>query len=99
MGLILGACTYPYTDVADAFVAEARACERALLFAIDMGFRLVILEGDSLTIIKKLTTVKEDRSILRPIPQSIRRLEKYLDKVTYQFVPRTVNRAAHTLVL
>lgn len=57
MGLILGACTYPYTDVADAFVAEARACERALLFAIDMGFRLVILEGDSLTIIKKLTTV------------------------------------------
>lgn len=36
-GLIMGACTYPYVDVADAFVAEARACERALLFAIDMG--------------------------------------------------------------
>ncbi|MBA0605480.1 hypothetical protein Godav_018050 [Gossypium davidsonii] len=38
-GQIMGACTYPLLDVADAFVAEARACERALYFALDMGFR------------------------------------------------------------
>ncbi|KAA3481354.1 reverse transcriptase [Gossypium australe] len=99
MGLIMGACTYPYAGIADAFVAEARVCERTLLFAIDIGFRMVILEGDSLTVIKKLTTVKEDRSILRPISQNIQRLEEFLDKVTYQFAPRSVNRAAHTLAL
>ncbi|XP_052487946.1 uncharacterized protein LOC128041686 [Gossypium raimondii] len=55
-GLIMGACTYPIVDVADAFVAEARACERALYFAWDMGFRKVVVEGDSLTVIKKLET-------------------------------------------
>ncbi|KAK5835503.1 hypothetical protein PVK06_011193 [Gossypium arboreum] len=48
-GKILGAYTYPIADVADAFVAEARACERALYFALDMGFRNIILECDSLT--------------------------------------------------
>ncbi|MBA0575815.1 hypothetical protein Golob_024987, partial [Gossypium lobatum] len=67
-GLIIGACTYPLEDVADAFVAEARACERALYFARDMDFRKVVLEGDLLT-------------------------------VTYNFVPREVNRAAHKLAM
>ncbi|MBA0770548.1 hypothetical protein Gotri_019170 [Gossypium trilobum] len=38
-GQIMGACTYPLLDVADAFVAEAKACERALYFALAMGFR------------------------------------------------------------
>lgn len=44
----MGACTYPIVDVADAFVAEARACETAIYFARDMGFRKVVVEGDSL---------------------------------------------------
>ncbi|KAG8475873.1 hypothetical protein CXB51_032687 [Gossypium anomalum] len=98
-GLIMGACTYSYVKVANAFVAEARACERALLFVIDMGFMRVLLEGDSLTIIKKLSTVNEDRSIFRPISQNIQMLKGYLEEVTYHFVPRNANRAAHALVL
>ncbi|KAA3459595.1 reverse transcriptase [Gossypium australe] len=48
-GLVIGACTYQVNDAADAFVAESRACERAILFAIDMGFRKIMVEGDSLT--------------------------------------------------
>lgn len=62
-GPILGAETYLFEDVVDAFVAEARACERALIYATEMGFRCLLVEGDSL------------------------------------FVPRIVNRAAHTLAL
>ncbi|KAH1122939.1 hypothetical protein J1N35_006099 [Gossypium stocksii] len=61
-GFIMGACTYPIMDVADAFAAEARACERALIFALDMGFRNIMLEGDSLTIIKK-TKINQDGQI------------------------------------
>ncbi|KAK5774898.1 hypothetical protein PVK06_042760 [Gossypium arboreum] len=53
-GEIVGAETYLFTDVADAFVAEAKACERILLFALRMGFRCLIVEGDSLMVIKKL---------------------------------------------
>ncbi|PPD69784.1 hypothetical protein GOBAR_DD33335 [Gossypium barbadense] len=48
-GQIMGSCTYPYDGIHDAFVAEARACERALLFAAKMGFLKISVEGDSLT--------------------------------------------------
>ncbi|KAL1150023.1 hypothetical protein V6Z11_A10G229500 [Gossypium hirsutum] len=37
-GEVVGAETYLFEDVVDAFVAEARACERAILFVIKMGF-------------------------------------------------------------
>lgn len=53
-GEIMGACFYPFCEVADVFVAEARACEKAVLFTLEMGFSRVVIEGDSLTIIKKL---------------------------------------------
>lgn len=95
-GKILGACTYPSQDIVNAFVAEARACERALLFALEMGFQCLQLEGDSLSIIKKLKSKMEDRSVLRPIIQSIHILLRQFEKAVYLFVPRTVNRAAHT---
>ncbi|KAH1106793.1 hypothetical protein J1N35_010561 [Gossypium stocksii] len=55
--------------------------------------------GDSLTTIKKIVSVGEDRSVLRPILNSIRALETQFEKVSYCFVPRAVNRAAHALVL
>ncbi|KAH1045942.1 hypothetical protein J1N35_036726 [Gossypium stocksii] len=48
-GNVMGVETYLFMNVADAFVAEARACERSLLFALRMGFRRLIVEGDSLT--------------------------------------------------
>ncbi|KAK5786457.1 hypothetical protein PVK06_041094 [Gossypium arboreum] len=98
-GKILGACTYPSQDIVNAFVAEARACERALSFALEMGFQCLQLEGDSLSIIKKLKSKMEDRSVLRPIIQSIHILLRQFEKAVYLFVPRTVNRAAHTLAL
>ncbi|KAA3456692.1 reverse transcriptase [Gossypium australe] len=38
-GDIVGAETYLFKDVTNAFVAEARACERALILAAALGFR------------------------------------------------------------
>ncbi|PPD92765.1 hypothetical protein GOBAR_DD10294 [Gossypium barbadense] len=98
-GLVMGACTVSNDDIADAFVAEARACERALYFARDMGFRKVVLEGDSITVIKKLKTNAIDRSILSPISQHIRVSTEGFEEVTYNFVPREVNKAAHALAM
>ncbi|MBA0670438.1 hypothetical protein Goklo_029648 [Gossypium klotzschianum] len=98
-GQIMGACTYPLLDVADAFVAKAKACERALYFALDMGFRKVILEGDSLTVIKKLNSNTVDISVLSPIYQHIHFLAGFFKEVTYIFVPREANKAAHELAM
>ncbi|KAA3469411.1 reverse transcriptase [Gossypium australe] len=98
-GEVVGAKTYLFEDVVDTFVAEVRACERAILFAVEMGFRRLLVEGDSLSVIKKLKTKGEDRSILRPIIQHIRILENSFENASDLFVPRLVNGAAHTLAL
>ncbi|KAH1084030.1 hypothetical protein J1N35_023791 [Gossypium stocksii] len=73
---IRGAEIYLLTDVADACVAEARACKRALLFAVERGYRRLIVEGDSLTVIKNVKKKETDRSVLRPITQQICDLKK-----------------------
>lgn len=44
---IVGEETYLFKDVANAFVAEARACERALIFASMLCFQRLVVEGDS----------------------------------------------------
>ncbi|MBA0661863.1 hypothetical protein Goklo_006097, partial [Gossypium klotzschianum] len=43
-GEIVGADTYLFEEVGDAFVTEARACEKALLFARMRSFRRLIVE-------------------------------------------------------
>ncbi|MBA0683684.1 hypothetical protein Goari_025321 [Gossypium aridum] len=32
----MGACTYPHSHVADAFIVEARACEQAIWFVREL---------------------------------------------------------------
>ncbi|KAK8686375.1 hypothetical protein V6N13_125400 [Hibiscus sabdariffa] len=49
-GLIMGSCIVPHCHVADAFVAEAFTCLQAVTFAKELGFRRVVIEGDSLTV-------------------------------------------------
>ncbi|KAK5802175.1 hypothetical protein PVK06_029758 [Gossypium arboreum] len=98
-GEIVGAKTYLFTDVGDACLAEARTCVRALLFADMRGFRRLIIEGDSLTVIKSIQKKEKDKSVLRPITSQINFLEANFDHVTYTFVPRFGNRTAHTLAM
>lgn len=46
-GEIMAACTYSHHGIANAFIAKARACEQAVVFAQDLGLRLIQVEGDS----------------------------------------------------
>lgn len=78
-------------------MAEARACERAILFAMEMGFRSVHVEGDTLTTIKQLQSNQEDKSIIGPIIGDIKVLIESFHQVTFGFVRRSANMAAHEL--
>lgn len=73
----MGVCTYPYSHVADAFMAEARACGMAIQFAQELGFRRVQFEGDSLAIIKKLQQKSYHRSLLCPIITAIKQILEF----------------------
>ncbi|KAK8548039.1 hypothetical protein V6N12_060966 [Hibiscus sabdariffa] len=96
-GLVMAACSHPHSEVADAFIAKAIACERAVSFAADLGFRSVQIEGDSLSVIKKLTSATTDRSIISPIINDIRIQRNLFERITFSFVGRAGNAAAHEL--
>ncbi|KAH1113887.1 hypothetical protein J1N35_007265 [Gossypium stocksii] len=71
-GLIMAAFTCLNNHVANSFMAEARDCERAVSFAVDLGFKNVIVEGDSLPIIKNLQSSMDDNSIVSVIVKEIK---------------------------
>ncbi|MBA0731259.1 hypothetical protein Golax_023064 [Gossypium laxum] len=96
-GEILAACTYPHFGVADAFIAEAQVCEQTMTFAQELGFRSIHVEGDSLTVIKKLNNTDSDRSVLGLIIQDIKGKVRGFDSVTFGFVGRSANTTAHVL--
>lgn len=54
-GHILAACTYPNNFVANPTTTEARACLQAVAVAEELGFRRLVVEGDSLTVVKKFS--------------------------------------------
>ncbi|KAK9046609.1 hypothetical protein V6N11_052494 [Hibiscus sabdariffa] len=91
-GLIMAACSFPHRNVVDAFVAEAYACKQAVCFAKDLGFTRVIIEGDLLTIIKKLNSGKVDRSVVYPIIQDIQALSQEFANISFCFVRREAIR-------
>ena len=53
-GLVLGSCSKHLPQACGAMEVKAMAAATALVFAYDIGARWVILEGDSLTVIKAL---------------------------------------------
>lgn len=97
IGRIMGAGIFPHSMVADPFVAEARACDCAVRLALDLGFRCVVFEGDSLTVIRKLCRGEEDRSLLAPIIGDIRAALGVFMTASFRHVFREANGASHTL--
>lgn len=61
-GLVLGSCSMKNDYILDSFIAEARAALQAFQFAANMGFTNVEIEGDSRTVISKISVRNLDRS-------------------------------------
>ncbi|KAK8545753.1 hypothetical protein V6N12_026575 [Hibiscus sabdariffa] len=96
-GLIMAACAIPHSNVPDSFVAEALACQQAVLLAMDVGLSNVIIEGDSLTVIKKINAGSHDRSVIAPIIVDIKELAKNFSAISFRFVRREANKVVHAL--
>ncbi|KAA3453452.1 reverse transcriptase [Gossypium australe] len=98
-GIILGVETYLLENVANPFVAEARACERALLFVKSIGFHRLAVEGDALSVIKSIKKMGNGKSVIRSITQHIYLMGLSFDMISYRFVRRAVNGVSHILAL
>ncbi|KAK8563481.1 hypothetical protein V6N13_006324 [Hibiscus sabdariffa] len=93
----MAACVILHYVVNDAFIAEARACEAAVNFAMELGFMSIHVEGDSLTVIKKLSSLSNDKPIIRPIISDIKSKLTFFKKITFSHVGHRGNEAAHVL--
>ncbi|KAK8687808.1 hypothetical protein V6N13_086604 [Hibiscus sabdariffa] len=96
-GLIMDACVLHHSAVNDAFIAEARACEAAVNFAIELGFRSIHVEGDSLSVIKKLSSLYVDKSIISLIISDIKYKLIFFEKINLSHVGCWGNEVAHLL--
>ncbi|KAL4351980.1 hypothetical protein GQ457_06G022620 [Hibiscus cannabinus] len=85
-GLVMAACVIPHNNILDAFVAEALACKFAVQIAKDMELFNVIIEGDSLTVVKKLNSTAHDRSIIALIIVDIKDMAKNFNSISFCFV-------------
>lgn len=79
------------------FAAEAVAVIHGLELAIVMGFHLVILEGDSTSVIKKIQVNEVDFSKIGALTCEARRLVTSFWSCSFWWVDREGNRAAYEL--
>ncbi|KAK9006371.1 hypothetical protein V6N11_035412 [Hibiscus sabdariffa] len=86
--LIMASFTSPQSHVADAFMAEALACLQVVNCARDLGFSRVIVEGDSLTVFKKVCSKTANVSLISPVIYDIRVVAKGFEDVTFCFAHR-----------
>ncbi|KAK5771344.1 hypothetical protein PVK06_047543 [Gossypium arboreum] len=81
---------------ASPFAAEALACLQSLKVGRDQGLREV-MEGDSLSVIKKARSENLDRSSIGPYILDIKNEAGKFKEVRFTYVSRSANKSAHSL--
>ena len=81
----------------DSEKVEALACCRAMEFAMEVGFSELILEGDNMTVMKSLISLKPNWSPLGHTYEEIQCISTGLRSFTVSFVKHSTNTVAHAL--
>ena len=74
---------------------EALAALKVVSLASDLGFRNVILEGDSLSLIKALKSVEDSLSPTGLLVDDMKRVASSFERLMYSHVKRNGNRVTH----
>ena len=96
-GLVLGSCSKCLPQAYSAVEVEAMAVATTLIFANDIGVRRVILEGDSLAVIKALREGEQPLSPTGPLLEDVRMYSQRFETVLYSHSKREGNSVAHSL--
>ncbi|OMO56999.1 hypothetical protein COLO4_35519 [Corchorus olitorius] len=95
-GKVLGAIAGPLLMVRDIFAVEALEALKAISWAKDMGFQDVALEGDALTIIRKLNSSSPDLSPIGPYIEEIQSYCSLFRSCIFAHVKRDGNTVANS---
>ena len=81
----------------DPELAEAIAIRRAVSFSLEQNLQQVVVASDCLSVIKKIKSKVHDRSHVAVIIQDVRNLISENPSVTFTYVSRWCNEAAHVI--
>ena len=73
---------------------EALACRRAISFAIELGLRKLVIEGDSALVIQAIKDGQHCQSFYGHIMDDILHLSAHLQSFNFCHVKRNCNRVA-----
>jgi ribonuclease HI len=96
-GVCLTACSEYHEEVRTPEIAEALALRRAINLAKDEGFTKIIINSDCLSVVNRVISEEEDRSLCGPVIHDIRRMVASFSTCSIKHVSRLLNVAAHTL--
>ncbi|KAA3472534.1 glycine, alanine and asparagine-rich protein-like [Gossypium australe] len=83
--------------VPSAFAVEALACRTAVKIAMEKTWSDVIIEGDSLTVIKKCNSRNKDRSMIGAYIMDIKQMVPRSKHFVFKHISRTANTLAHKI--
>ncbi|KAH1073318.1 hypothetical protein J1N35_025646 [Gossypium stocksii] len=96
-GNVLLSCSEIHQQVATSFSAEALACQKATQIDIDMKWEKVIIEGDSLSIIKKCKMKSSDKSLVCAYIHDIQQLALKYKDYSFEYTQRMANSLTHSI--
>lgn len=96
--LVMGSCAYPLGRSEDSTMAEALACLQAVSFGADLEFQNIVVEGDLLSIIKKLNDIRHDRFVVENIMKVIKRKKSSFLTISFIHISRKANMVVYKLV-
>ncbi|KAG8482768.1 hypothetical protein CXB51_023965 [Gossypium anomalum] len=86
-----------HKEVPFAFAAEALACRKAVQIGIEVQWLEIIIEGDSLAIIKKCQSKSQDRSQVGVYIHDIHQITDRFNNIVFKYTPRSTNGLAYIL--
>ncbi|MBA0754141.1 hypothetical protein Gogos_021720 [Gossypium gossypioides] len=96
-GAVLGSKMIINENIPSVFATEALACIQSLMLGLDLGLSKVEINGDALTVIRKLQGVSEDKNEIGAFIKDGKRLSRCFHTCQFQQVRRSVNGVAHLL--
>ena len=96
-GEVMAAMTVKGPMIRGSEVVELLACRKALEFAVDAGFSVLIVEGDSATTTRCIALGSNIQSAMGNVVGDIRHLLGALEWASVSCTKRNGNRVAHVL--
>ena len=98
-GEVMAAKAELVTAVNNAFIVEGLAMLNAMMFAKDLGFTEVMVEGDALSVTKRMKNLETNFSPIGNIIDEARRLITSFRSTCYMHIGREGNKVANSLAI